>query len=583
MISSQPRSSLLALVLVALSAVLVSSFASINVYPDGNIVVLNNFGSSSATVYVVSTSSEMLTVSDDPLYDVVSISPPSPSSSPTNYTVELEMNNGVGSAPITFTTGTESVTVNVIVAGFDLLDSDGNIVSGEDNSFTVGQTGSYNLGVRAVNIDGNSIDVSSTAISVRSAQIPYMKEVNEVGTKFTSTGFTLELNSYRLGYGTFHLDFLNSQISLDMESFETILNVNQDVSSPPCVVKAGVYEIEDGRVAVPFYSLLTPPQDSPISTVVMSVGGETVEWDMSMSSLTNPTQIVIFSAPATGEASFTCDGEPAVVVDGDSVEITGSPSTPSTSAPTTSSPSGPLASGIVTDLEEQSGYDQLTAEIIVKNSSVATLLASDAQQILGAFCTLVNGEDCALIDLVDGSAVCTMAANVDPDELEQAESDLTSSFTDCSFQSSLGYGCNGDPDGMELGSIEQKAVGGAAIPTATGLATWLVVLIACVGALALVSLMMVGLLAVYRRSAEQSESDYSSSGPLGVPDPSDLLYEQSIVRDIYGRGDFPEGGPSAQVAADRERIVNLREEVPRPPSSNSLTSRASDISSTYSV
>lgn len=525
----------------------------------------------------------MLTVSDDPLYDVVSISPPSPSSSPTNYTVQLEMNNGVGSAPITFTTGAESVTVNVIVAGFDLLDSDGNIVSGEDNSLSVGQTGTYNLGVRAVNTDGNSVDVSSTAISVRSARMPYMKEINEAGTKFTSSGFTLQLNSYRLGYGTIHIDFLNSQISLDMESFETILNVVQDVSSPPCVVKAGVYEIEDGRVAVPFYNLLTPPQDSPISTVVMSVGGETVEWDMSMSSLTNPNQIVIFSAPATGDASFTCDGEPAIVVDGDSVEITGTPSAPSTSAPTTTAPSGPLASTIVKDLDEQPGLDQLIAKIIVKNSSVATFLASDAEQILSAFCSLVGGNDCALVDLVDGSAVCTMAANVDPDSYEEAESELTSSFNDCSFQSSLGYGCKDDPDGMELGDIEQKAVGGATMPTASVLPTWLVILIAGVGALALVSLIMVGLLAVYRRSAEQSESDYSSSGPLGVPDPSDLLYEQSIVRDIYGRGDFPEGGPSAQVAADRERIVNLREEVPRPPSSNSLASRASDISSTYSV
>lgn len=488
------------------------------------------------------------------------------------------MNNGAGSAPITFTTGDESVTVDVIVAGFDLVDSDGKIVSGESSSASVGKTGSYTFDVRAVNVDGNPIDVSSTMISVRSKQMPYLKEVNEAGTKFTSSGFTLELNPYRFGYGTIYIDFLFSGISLDGESFETVLTVQQDVSSPPCAVVAGSYSIEDGRVAIPAFNLLSPPRDTPVSNVVMTVGGESAEWDTSLSTLTLPDQIIVVSAPATGSATFTCDGEPAVIVGGDSIDITGTPS-----APTDSSLTGPLAKDMVSDLEEKDGYDQLTAELIVKNSSVATLLESDARAIMTAFCTLVYGEGCSLVDLVDGSAVCTMAANVESTKFDQAESQLEASFADCSFQSSLGYGCNGDPDGLELGTVEQKAVGGGMIPTATGLSTWLVVLIACVGALALVSLMMVGLLAVYRRSAEQSESDYSSSGPLGVPDPSDLLYEQSIVRDIYGRGDFPEGGPSAQVAADRERIVNLREEVPRPPSSNSMSSRASEISSTYSV
>lgn len=540
--------------------------------PD-QIVVIHSFGSSSTTFSVLcDVPSDSLTVSTSSLYSVSSITPMSVSGG-TNFTVQLDFTNGVGTAPISFTASGQTATSKVIVAGFVLKDDAGNIVSGDGNDVTVGQTGSYSYTVEAVDTDGSSINVPSTSISFRSQKQPYMKEVNDALTKFSGDKFTLVLNEFRVGHGTFVVEFRTDAITYNGEVLETDLNVIQDTSSPPCVVISGTYNIEDGRVAFPMYNLLAPPRSTAVSEVKLSVGGQTATWDTAMSTLENPDQIVVVVAPATGDASLTCDGSPAKVVGGSVLKIAGSVSSPSSSEP--------LAKDLVQELKTKSGFSQFFAEIIVKNSSVAALSATDAKAILELFCVKCGADSCALTALIDGSAVCTFAGNVKPEDVPSVEETLKKSFDDCSFPKSLGYPCDGGPNDLALGELSAKVVAAGAV-TPIGMSSWLVAVIACVGALALVSLMMVGLLAVYRRSAEQSESDYSSSGPLGVPDPSDLLYEQSIVRDIYGRGDFPDGGPTAENAADRERMANLREEVPRPPSSNSL-SRASDVSSTYSV
>lgn len=559
-----------AIAFLAIAAVLVTlASAELSISPSGNLIALNILGSGSITCYVISdTPVSSLTVSSSSLYSVSSITPSSTAGG-TNFTVELDLDNGVGSDSITFTADdSSSVSTTVIFAGLDLLDSDGKIVSGQDRSTVVGSEGTYRFAVRTMGIDGSPFDASTVAFSLRTPKEPNLGEVDEQNTKLLSDEFILALSG-KTGYGSFAFDFIVAD-AYDGGVPENVLNVKQEGSTPPCLVKAGEYVIENGKVTIPMYNLLSPPRTSPVSSVVMTVGGETASWITEESDLSNSEQKVVFSAPATGEATFTCDGTPAQVTDGSVVKIVGS-----------SGSSEPLAIDLVQKLEPKEGFAQFSAQLIVKNSSAATFPAAAAVKLVEKCCKVVSGEACALTALVDGSAVCTITSNIPADKAENGKAALEKAFEDCSFPNDLGYDCDGQ-NSLTLGAMQVNMLG-TTVAASSGLSTLMVVVIAGVGALALISLMMVGLLAVYRRSAEQSESDYSSSGPLGVPDPSDLLYEQSIVRDIYGRGDYPDGGPTAEIAADRERQAELREEVPRPPSSNSLSSRASDVSSTYSV
>jgi len=201
-------------------------------------------------------------------------------------------------------------------------------------------------------------------------------------------------------------------------------------------------------------------------------------------------------------------------------------------------------------------------------------------------CEVTGGTKCTMETLKLGSAIAGCAALTDAGQGTPAKLKLQECFKgEC--QKQLGY----TTETLKLDNVDVtpwEVLGGnlGTVTPNVALATWTIVLIAVVGAFAIILLIMLALWAVYRRNAEQSESDYSSSGPLGVPDPSDLLYEQSIVRDIYGRGDFPEGGPTAAAAAERAREADLREEFPRPPSSSAVSrgdAQTDDASSTYSV
>lgn len=251
------------------------------------------------------------------------------------------------------------------------------------------------------------------------------------------------------------------------------------------------------------------------------------------------------------------------------------------------SSSGDLARDNVSDLPSSESEATFTASIRCVDSDPTLLSTADATAILDKFCAIVGGKSCAYDSIRKGSAIVGCGALIGEENAEQAKDDLSACFDDCSCQKDLGYECDKlQLEGTEL--LSPKALTGtvATAASSAGLAVWAIILIAVVGAFAIILLIVLSLWAVYRRSAEQSESDYSSSGPLGVPDPSDLLYEQSIVRDIYGRGDFPEGGPSAAAAEQRAREADLREDVPRPPSSSSGISRGArsdDASSTYSV
>ena len=391
-------------------------------------------------------------------------------------------------------------------------------------------------------------------------------------------------NPYRLGTGYFLLEFETTAITLNGESFETVLKVSQDIMSVPCVAFGGTYEVTDGFVAIPMYNLGVPPRSAPFSEVAITVGSTTVRWDTSKSSLDPPDQTVYFPITEEGSATISCDGEDGVILapeddpSSDTIEI-------ENNTPVPPSPSPPLATTITSDLPE-ADPDQITFEALIKvvKSDPNVLSAPDATLISNTFCDYIGSSGCVITKIVKGSAVLTTQGYIDEGKADGADDSLRDAFLSCEFQNKTGYACEGEIELISTSSSPNKLAGGSA--AASGMAPWTIALIASVGAFVLVLIIVLSLWFVYRRSAEQSESDYSSSGPLGVPDPNDLLYEQSIVRDIYGRGDFGDGGPSEAVAVERAREAALREESLRPPSSSGISRggvSTDDASSTYSV
>ncbi|KAI0562125.1 hypothetical protein FGB62_65g12 [Gracilaria domingensis] len=540
---------------------------------DAVTTVLASYGDAATTVSVLYKGPDAdVSVSSSSLYSVGSPSSAEAAGGYTNYTIPMSFNGGVGSTAYTVSVGEESVTGTIIVAGFVIM-ADGEIVSGDDGEgISVGQSGTTTYEVKAVGVDGGAVDISGSTISGKELSGPYMKEIDMSGTSISSTTFTLKIAPLRVGTGNFIINFDAPAISMGGESFETVLNVKQATSpEPACVAYGGAVTTSGGMVKVAMYNLLSPPKRSAVEKVTITIGGTSVDWDKDASSLSLPDHMVAFKISTAGTASITCDGEPAVVM-GDDIVASGDSS------------GAALATSLITELPRDQSQSVFTAVIRVVDSSPDTLLAADAQKILSRFCSVIGADTCAIEDVRSGSALLDCSGYIDGDDAATAENDLYEEFDSCEFQTGTGYAC----DELTLGemSVTKAVVGsGGAVLASAGLATWTIVLIAAVGAFALILVIVLGLWAVYRRSAEQSESDYSSSGPLGVPDPSDLLYEQSIVRDIYGRGDFPDGGPSAAVAEQRAREAELREETPRPPSSSGVSRGAGtdDASSTYSV
>lgn len=445
-----------------------------------------------------------------------------------------------------------------------VLMESGKIVSGDaGDGVVVGIEGSTTYEVKAIGVDGSPVDVSGASFTGGPMMGgTYMKQLDVEASSITMSMFTLSLVKYRVSADGFKIMFEVPAITLAGEVHETVLKVTHSPTTAPCVAMAGTYTSADGKVSVPMYNVMAG------SDVSISVGTSSAMADLTASSLTMPDQTIVFPFATAGTATITCDGVAAYSDGPIVIEV--------------SSSSEALAKDNLETLSEVDGADQLTAVISFTKSSPELLSVTDADAVKVEFCKAIGGiGDCKLLSVEKGSALCTYGGNIEAGTGDSATATLSSKISTCEMQTTVGLEC----DELTLGNTELKAVGGSMVASASGLATWTIVLIAGLGALALIVLIMLGLLAVYRRSAEQSESDYSSSGPLGVPDPSDLLYEQSIVRDIYGRGDFPDGGPSAAQAEQREREAALREEFPRPPSSSGLSrgSATDDASSTYSV
>lgn len=554
-------------ILTATLALALAASAAAEITMTSTVRVLLSFGEADTVVTAVADGSEQeVTVSESMLYTVGAVTSVPAANGQTNYSIPLTMETGVGVDDLTVTIGGETATASVIVAGM-VIKQDGQIVSGDNYpGVTVGIEGTTTFQVEAIGTDGQVFDPSSATVTPSAMSGTYMLQYDAEASSLSSTEFILAIAQYRTSADGFKLNYDIPSLELNGESFETNLKVMQTPTTAPCVAVGGTYTSSNGVVLVDMYNVVAD-EGASISVAGSPAGA----LNSDESSFSMPLQQIAFDFATEGEATITCGDieafvlNPPVIID-------------------VSATSEPLAKDNVFVVDEVDNKDRLTARISLLTSSPETLTVAQADPIVVAFCSycgVPRGADCNIVEVTAGSAVLTMVANVESGEGEGVERTVKSKVDSCEYAQEVNVNC---PDLVYLQSTV-KAVGAPTTAAAAGLATWTIVLIAGVGAFALILLIMLGLLAVYRRSAEQSESDYSSSGPLGVPDPSDLLYEQSIVRDIYGRGDFPEGGPSADVAEQREREAALREEFPRPPSSSGVSrgSATDDASSTYSV
>lgn len=515
------------------------------------------------------------TLSPSDLYEVGAPAITSAADGFTNFTYPLALTGEVGVADLIVSAGSKTLKATLIAAGFVIKDSDGNTVSGDDRAgVAVGQDGETVYDVVAVGTNGKSVDLSDVTINPRPANKgAYMEEVDLTNTGFSRNKFTLAINKFRVGTGAFLIAFELPTVEADGETFETVLYASQSTTpAPPCVVVGSELVSRSGTVEVSMFNLLSPPLPSHVKNIVLSVGGNSYDYNKGQSSLVNPTSTVVFSSVAdSGDASITCDGSAAVVLE-DGVEV---------SDLTVTGESGdPLAKDTLIKKLPSPGSDVLiTSTVRVVDSDPLTLTEAEAETIKAEYISTVSASKCVIANITAGSAIIFFGAVVS--DADAAQKAVEEAFSSCAFQKNTGYRCSK----LELGGSQTVNVAGSTAIAAGGIATWSIILIACIGAFSLIAVVSLSLWAVYRRSSDLSESSYNSAGPMGVPDPSDLLYEQTIVRDIYGRGE--EGGPTAEEAKHSEVAATMREQYPHPPSSGTGISRARasslGASSTYSV
>jgi hypothetical protein len=461
------------------------------------------------------------------------------------------------------------------------------------------------------------VDLSQVHVSVRDENGQQYDQVSEAAV--TAEGrLVLKFEPYRVGSGRLLVEIDAPQIEVDGEVFETVVNVRMggdgDAAPPPVLVPDSVAVDAEGYASVEMYNLLSPPAEKDVEACVITVRGANVPHDVQRSKLVQPNQTVVFHVgSATGPASVTCDGVEVTILGGAGAKAFDVPEAGAAAAAAagpgsaSGAASGAAAGGgaaggedrvngtlaansLEPPLPEAKNRVRLGSQIRVVNGDPATYSVTEAADVLEAVCHFTDGSDCSLTRVTKGSAILDVEGYVDKGTEVEAAAKLRAAVDGCAFQKYLGMNDCGE---MEL--LGEAAPLATSAVTAEkddgkrrgGVSPLAIALTAAAGGIALILIVVAALWFVYRRNAEQCESDFSSSGPLGVPENDESLYQQAIVRDIYGRGDFAGGVPTVEAAEQSRREADLRETALRPPSSSGASSFLSpptdDASSTYSV
>jgi len=118
----------------------------------------------------------------------------------------------------------------------------------------------------------------------------------------------------------------------------------------------------------------------------------------------------------------------------------------------------------------------------------------------------------------------------------------------------------GTPATVQTASQNPTQSSGPGGGAQSGFPTWAIAVISVIAGLLLILIIAIGLfLLLARGEDEDTESSYSSEGPALVPRPDDVMYQQAIVRDEYGRGEWTDNLEGAEmengIRAEYPRIV----------------------------
>jgi hypothetical protein len=523
--------------------------------------------------------------------------------------------------------GVERLEGEFVIAGV-VVRKDGQVVSGLGReSLSVGswaeiaQNGVVTFEVDAVGVDGaRPVDLETVSVTVVDDNGQVYGQVEEAG--ITGDGkLVARFAPYRVGSGKMTVDIHAPGIEVDGEAFETTMKVHfeEGGGAPPAVVvPEGVEADQAGWVAVTMYNLLSPPAEKDVERCVMKIGEAEVSHDVAKSRLVQPDQKIMFKVDGkTGPASVKCDGKDAVILGGDgaaSFDVPEPGSGPtggvSGAAATTKNATDAGSGGVNGDagasgvdvnatlavnsleppLEERKGKVRMGSQIRVVSADPSTYSVNEAADVLEALCFFTEGSNCSLTKVTKGSAILDVESYVTAGTENKALDKLRTAVETCEFQKRIGISdCNEIQlnESTVLASSAVTADDTSSVKKKRGVSALAVGLSAAAGGIALILLIVAAVWVVYRRNAEQMESDFSSSGPLGVPENDESLYQQAIVRDIYGRGDFTGGIPMEEVAEQSRREAELRDTMLRPPSSSGgssfLSPPTEEASSTYSV
>jgi hypothetical protein len=519
----------------------------------------------------------------------------------TNYSVPFSFDQGVGRAQWSFVVhfadgSQESVSGEFIVAGLVVTQS-GNIVSGDNRqgisipsyeTFLSSQQ-DLNLVVQACGVQGTS-DVDFSSVEFSAMDVMTGTDLKQLASAdiAPSGKLNLVLAKYRVGSGKFIINIDVPGIELDGEIYETVLNIKMDTAAvPPPVVVPQSASCTGGYLSVPMYNLLKPPASKNAQSCTLTIGGNAIPFDRAMSKLVQPDQTIVFKTDGhTGSASVACDGTNAVVLGGFSNNTFGVSSNGAILLPNGSSV-GLASSFLQPPLADKDGMIRLDTQIRVVSGDPKTYSIESASKILEAVCYFTDGTSCELVNVTKGSAILDINNHVNAATADANRESLDHSIRSCSFQQHVGVPCDDIElnKSVEVHAAESKTKDAASANGRSGTPSAVPIIAGLIGGLCLILVVVGSLWLVHRRNNERTESSISSAGPVGVPDPDNVLYQQAIVRDIYGRGDFSTGGPTPEAIALRRRESELRDSSLRPSSvvSSLRPPPSADDSSSLSV
>lgn len=499
-----------------------------------------------------------------------------------NYTLPFVFEEGVGLAQwafvVEFEDGSqEFIEGQYIVAGV-VAKQDGKLVSGDDRVYeTTSSTTEFDLEVTA--LDGSDlVDLETLEISVFDAKTGKTVESDKVDVSTSQQG-TLEVkysDDVQVG-DKYTIELVAPEIEFEGEVFETELNLavkempsDSQASAETSDAAASAEETKEAAPEVP-----SGAEEAEETTKEIPSGAE--DGSSSAGETTAETSDEETPAGASDTGGKTGSADPPA-----------QGTEPSDSGNTTAGATGKvLAKDSLEDsLEPKDGKEVVLSLIRIVPADPSTYLLQSAGNVLDAVCHFTQGSDCSMVNVTKGSAIVHVENYVAAESFDASVEALEGSILDCDFQDRVGTAC----ENVELASKvvkradDSRTLEGNVSKSRSGPPVWLIATSSIAGAVALVAAVIAALWLVHRKSEEQNESDFSSSGPMGVPEPDNMLYQQAIVRDIYGRGDFSSGALTEEAAETRRKDVERMEAAQRPPSSSvNLTVPTDDASSTYSV